>query len=230
MIAASGYASSRIPFVSREPFAVISRRHVLLAGLGFASTANAARRPHPLYFEPNRGQFGSGPVFCSDQKRWRASFESRRILVTMKRLVGDGGGAGAVRDYSMLRDLQLSLVEAACPAPVGEDQREGRSDYYFHGDPKTFVNDVPHFYRLRYPNAWPGVDLTVRGWDGSLEVSVAAKPGANLSNVGLRWTQGEPLALRDGTIIVNAPWGVDRQLGAAGRSWRLEQDGILRLV
>jgi hypothetical protein len=209
---------------------VTSRRQVLLAGLGFASIAKAARPPHPLYFEPNRGQFGSGAVFCSDQKRWRASFEPGRIQVAMKRLVGDGGGSGVVRDYSRLRDLQLSLVEAACPGPIGEDQREGRSDYYFHGDPKTFISDVPHFYRLRYKNAWPGVDLLVRGWEGSLEFSLAAGPGANLSNVGLRWTQGEPLGLGDGTVVVNAPWGVVRQLGPTGRSWRLDADGTLRLA
>ena len=138
-------------------FEVITRRNALLAGLGLASSLQAAT-PHPLYFEPNRGQFGSGPVFCSDQKRWRASFEARGLRVEMKRLVGDGG---AVTDPARLRNLRLSLVEAACPAPVGEDKRIGRSDYYFHGDPKTFVENVPHFYRLRYREAWPGVDMVV---------------------------------------------------------------------
>jgi hypothetical protein len=208
---------------------MISRRHVLLAGLGFASNGSAARA-HPLYFEPNRGQFGSGPVFCSDQKRWKATFEPRSIQVTMKRLVGDGGGVAGLRDHSRLRDLQLNLIEAACPAPVGEDRRVGRSDYYFHGDPKTFINDVPHYYRLRYPNAWPGVDLIVRGWESALEISLSFAAGAKHSDVGLRWTQGEPLALRDGSIIVNAPWGVVRQPRPAGLSWRAESSGILRLA
>ena len=208
---------------------MISRRHALLAGLGLASRLKG-RQPHPLYFEPNRGQFGAGPVFCSDQKRWRASFEPRRIGVTMKRLVGDGGGSGGVRKHSNLRNLAVSLVEAACPAPVGEDRRVGRSDYYFHGDPKTFVNDVPHFYRLRYPEAWPGVDLIVRGWEGVLELSLAISPGARASDVGLHWTEGEPLALGDGSILVNAPWGVVRQLRPTGLSWRSESNGILRLA
>ena len=208
---------------------MISRRHALLAGLGVASRLSAAQ-PHPLYFEPNRGQFGVGSVFCSDQKRWRASFEPRRIDVSMKRLVGDGGGAGGVRNHANLRDVSVSLVEAACPAPIGEDLRIGRSDYYFHGDPKTFVNDVPHFYRLRYPEAWPGVDLIVRGWDGLLELSFDVSGDAQASGVGLRWTQGEPLALRDGSVIVNAPWGVVRQRRPEGLSWRTDSNGILRLA
>jgi hypothetical protein len=207
---------------------VISRRHALLAGLGFASRLSA-KQPHPLYFEPNRGQFGSGPVFCSDQKRWRASFEPRHIGVTMKRLVGDGGAAGPVRNRSGLRDVRVSLVDAACPAPVGEDRRLGRSDYYFHGDPKTFVNDVPHFYRLRYPQAWPGVDVLVRGWDGVIELSLELSAAAKASGVGLHWTQGEPLALRDGAVLVNAPWGAVRLLRPAGLSWRAESNGLLRL-
>ena len=208
---------------------MISRRRALLAGLGLASTA-AAAQPHPLYFQPNRGQFGSGPVFCTDQKRWRASFEPRLIRVTMKRLIGDGGRRGATTTPSGLRDLQLSLVEAGCPAPIGEDRREGRSDYYFHGDPKTFINDVPHFYRLRYPNAWPGVDLLVRGWEGSLELSLSVGAGADLSSVSMHWTQGEPLALEDGTILVHAPWGVVRQLRPSGVAWRVESSGLLRLA
>jgi hypothetical protein len=183
-----------------------------------------------LYFEPNQGQFGSGPVFCSDQKRWRASFGPRRIEVTMKRLVGDGGGAGGLRNHSHLRDVSVALVEAACPAPVGEDRRVGRSDYYFHGDPKTFVNDVPHFYRLRYPQAWPGVDLLVRGWEGVLELSFAVSAGADASQIGLHWIQGDPFAQRDGSVLVSAPWGVVRQRQPEGLAWRIESSGVLRLA
>jgi hypothetical protein len=168
-------------------------------------------------------------VFCANQKRWRASFEPRRIHIAMKRLVGDGG-VGGVRNRSSLRDLELSLLEAAGPAPVGEDQRLGRSDYYFHGDPKTFIRDVPHYYRLRYRNAWPGVDLLVRGWEGALELSVSLASGAIPQDVRLRWTQGEPEALRDGSVVVNAPWGQVRQLRPSALTWRVETDGVLRIA
>ena len=207
----------------------MTRRSALLAGLGFASSLQAAK-PHPLYFEPNRGQFGSGPVFCSDQRRWRASFGAHHIDVTMKRLVGDGGGAVGVRNHAHLRDLRLALVQASCPKPIGEDRRIGRSDYYFKGDPKTFINDVPHFYRLRYPNAWPGIDLLVRGWEEVLELSLSVASGADLDAVGLRWLEGEPLGLGDGSVVVNAPWGVVRQLRPQGLSWRAESSGLLRLA
>ena len=208
---------------------MISRRHALLAGLGFASRLGAAQ-PHPLYFEPNRGQFGAGPVFCTDQKRWRASFEADSIDVTMKRLVGDGGGAGGVRNHAGLRDVRVTLLGVQCPAPVGEDRRVGRSDYYFHGDPKTFVNDVPHFYRLRYREAWPGVDLLVRGWEGLLEIGFDLSAEADAASIGLRWTQGEPLSQRDGSIVVPTPWGAVRQLRPDGRSWRVDANGVLRLA
>ena len=144
----------------------------------------------------------------------------------MKRLIGDGGA----RDHSKLRDVRVSLLEAGCPAPVGEDQRLGRSDYYFHGDPKTFINDVPHFYRLRYRNAWPGVDLMVRGWEDVLEISLSFAAGAELGAVGMRWIEGEPLALGDGTVIVTAPWGVVRQVRPQGLAWRAESSGVLRLA
>jgi hypothetical protein len=148
----------------------------------------------------------------------------------MKRLVGDGGASGGVRNHANLRDVGVALIEASCPAPVGEDRRVGRSDYYFHGDPKTFVNDVPHFYRLRYPQAWPGVDLLVQGWEGLLELSFAVSTGADTSQVGLRWIQGEPFAQRDGSVVVSAPWGVIRQKPPQGLSWRIESSGALRLA
>ena len=205
---------------------MISRRNALLTGLGLAPLARAAQ-PHPLYFVPNRGQFESEAVFACDQRRWKAVFGARRIGVEMKRLVGDGGPAYA--STAPLVNLDLRLLDAACPAPLGEDRREGRSDYYFRGDPKTFIENVPHFYRLRYADAWPGVDVLLRGWEGTIELSLAVRAGADLSAVRLEWASGTPRVLGDGSVLVDAPWGVFRQTpAAAGRRWRL--DGERRAV
>ena len=165
------------------------------------------------------------------------AFSANSAAFRAKRLVGDPGPHGVTAGYGSDRELvslHLDLVGAAASSPVGEDQRKGRSDFFFHGDPKTFVRELPHFYRLRYREVWPGVDLIFRVWDRSVEMQPVVRDEAAVKRMAYRW-RGAPIAkATGGGITLGASWGAVRQLapqvsggGRLSGAYRRDQNGVV---
>ena len=211
-----------------------NRRRFLLAGLS-ASVAKAGA-PHSAFFLPNRGQFAERGSYCADLPRWRGVFAAGRASFRAKRLLGDPGPLGAVPVRSEAVSFELQLAGASGREPVGEDRRQGRSDFFFHGDPKTFVQDLPHFYRLRYPEPWPGVDLLVRVWEQGAELTPVVTDVVGLDRLAFRWLGETTPRTSGGGIALSAPWGVVRQTAPRiGRrrisgAYRMDSSGLLRFV
>lgn len=213
---------------------MFSRRAALWGFGAFAVPALAQSRS--LYFEPNRGQFGEGS-FGTDQSDWQGLFGSGRLVFVAKRLLGDPGPTGAApshrgRDQS---DLSLSLVGAAPRELLGEDRRQGQSNYYFQGDPKTFLRHTPHFSRLRYREAWAGVDLVVKGRERSIEIVPVCS--GDPSGAGFLWRGAKLGQDSAGRAVVSAKWGrvsLAPAQDANGRrlpgSWRMDEQGALRFA
>lgn len=206
-----------------------------MLGLG-AFAGGAAAQSRSLYFEPNRGQFGEG-AYGADQSDWQGLFGSGRMLFLAKRLLGDPGPAGAApahigRDQP---DLCLSLIGAAPRELLGEDQRQGKSNYYFNGDPKTFLRNTPHFSRLRYRDAWSGVDLVVKGWERAIEITPVCS--GSVEDAAFHWRGASLGQDSRGCAVVSAKWGrvlLAPAQDANGRrlpgAWRLDEEGALRFV
>ncbi len=204
-------------------------------GLG-ALAGTASAQSGSLYFEPNRGQFGEG-AFGTDQSDWQGLFGSGRVVFLAKRLLGDPGPTGAAparigRDQP---DLRLSLIGADPRELLGEDLRQGKSNYYFNGDPNTFLRHTPHFSRLRYRDAWSGVDLIVRGWERAIEITPVCS-GAT-ENAAFHWSGASLGKDSRGCAVVSAKWGrvlLAPAQDANGRrlpgAWRLDEQGALRFV
>ena len=135
---------------------------------------------------------------------------------------------------SPLREETPEITFSDVPE-VLEDLRQGKSNYYFHGDPKTFLRNTPHFSRLRYQEAWPGVDLVVRGWDRAIEITPICS--ADPSNAAFRWSGAKLGADGLGRAVVSAKWGHVSLAPAQdlnGRrlpgAWRLDEQGALRFA
>lgn len=212
----------------------ISRRTVLL---GACAAGAAVAEPRDAFFLPNRGQFSEGGAYCADLPRWRGSFAAGRAHFRAKRLVGDPGphGVSAGRRPAAV-DLSLTLVGSVAVDPVGEDQRAGRSDFFFHGDPKTFVRNLPHYYRLRYREIWPGVDLLVRVWERGAELTPVVSDAAQAERIAFAWRGGTPQR-QGGAVSLGAPWGSVRQsppVAQSGRrlsgAYRRDSQGAVRFV
>lgn len=206
-----------------------------MLGLAAAVRGKSAKSG-TLYFEPNRGQFGEGS-FGTDQSDWQGLFGSGRLVFVAKRLLGDPGPTGAAparigRDQP---NLSLTLVDASPEELRGEELRQGKSNYYFHGDPKTFLRNTPHFSRLRYREAWQGVDLIVKGWERAIEITPVCT--GEPANATFRWSGAKLGKDSAGRAVVSAKWGrvsLAPAQDSAGRrlpgAWRLDGQGALRFT
>jgi hypothetical protein len=212
----------------------MSRRAALLGLAGIIRARSA--QSGTLYFEPNRGQFGEGS-FGTDQSDWQGLFGAGRLVFLAKRLLGDPGptGAAPVRIGQGQADLSLSLLGASPQELLGEDLRQGKSNYYFHGDPKTFLRNTPHFSRLRYREAWQGLDLVVRGWERLIEITPVCS--GDPSTAAFRWSGAKLGQDGAGRAVVSAKWGrvslapaQDRNGRRLPGAWRLDEQGALRFA
>jgi|GEM_PF-3573751 len=205
----------------------VTRRSLLASA--FAPVAASAAGRAELHFQPNRGQFPSG-LFGSDQPRWQGLFSAGGLRLESKRLLADPGPAVYAQAMEHRRPrlvhLELILSGAGPVEPAGEDLRPGRSDYFFHGDPDSFVRKLPHYYRLRYREAWPGIDLIVRAWEGLVELEPVVRPGADVLSAGFLW-RGAPARRHAKGVELATTWGRLRQRAPRGVAGRYVQDGEL---
>jgi hypothetical protein len=139
----------------------------------------------PLRFEPNQGQ--TDP---------RVDFLAR----------GAGYGLFLTADHAVLtlRSSQKSSIvrmrlAGGNPAATvtGASLLPGKSNYFIGNDPSKWRRNIPQFARVRYQDVYPGVDLAYYGNQGQLEYDFEVAPGADPSQIALRF-QGPEKANLDG--------------------------------
>lgn len=177
----------------------------------------------PLAFEPNTGQADPGVRFQSRGAGFGFWLTSDEMVFSVPRHAPPGRDGG--RDVFRLRLLGVNPDAET----VGRDELASKSNYFLGADPAGWRTNVPHFGRVEVREAFPGVDLVLRGQvpgGRGFEYDFVVKPGASPDAVRLRWegleavtedAQGR-LLLRTGggTVVQDAP--VLYQDGAGGRS------------
>ncbi len=133
-----------------------------------ASVTPASYLKLPLRFEVNRGQ--SAPA-----ARYLARGAGYTLYLTSSAAVLDL----ATAPYPLYLKLLGSNVNAAVE---GLDALPGKSNYLRGNDPSKWIIDVPHYARVRYREAYPGIDLVYYGDaqnGGRLEYDFVVSPGAD---------------------------------------------------
>jgi len=142
----------------------------------------------------------------------------------------DAGGAsfvsrapGASSTTPVLR--MVVVGEQGRRAPVGEAALPGAANYLLGADPAAWKLGVSRFGAVRFAGAFPGIDWLFRGDDGVVEYDFVVAPGADPSNIRLRFEGASDLAVdTEGNLRVrtgatefvhSAP--AIYQLGAGGR-------------
>lgn len=122
-----------------------------------------------------------------------------------------GFGVGQVYLASGSHALQVSFIDAQ---PVTPQSDSAGGD----GQP----HKAPALAEVRYPDLWPGIELSYRAAPGGIAESVwRVAPGANLAQVRLRYNR--PLALSpDGSLAIRFETGVLNE--SAPVAWQ-ERDG-----
>lgn len=154
--------------------------------------AAAAPTAGLVAFEENRGQFAATARFLA------------RGAATPTVLRADGADfllPGPRREV-----LKLRLPVAA--PPRGEAVTGAESHYFGGGDPAAWRVGVPRFGRVRYPAAFPGIDLVFHSQGRSLEYDLEVAPGADPGLIGLTFSGPPPVLHADGHLEFGGPAGL----------------------
>ncbi len=155
----------------------------------------------PLYFEQNKGQLPHAATFVS-----RNQFGS---------LVLSAASAHFMLPNSPDRKrVSLEFVGAnAASSIIGEDRLAGRSNYYLGADRYKWIENVPHFGRVRYQNIYPATDLVWHSGGQQIEYDLLLRAHADPSLIRVRFTGADSVSLTDGgDVLAQTPAGDLRQL------------------
>ena len=146
----------------------------------------------PLSFEPNQGQTDPQVKFLARGAGYGVFLTSDQAVLTLR---------SSAKSSSVVR-MQLAGASPAATA-AGTSQLPGKSNYFIGNDPAKWHRGVPQFARVRYQGVYPGVDLVYYGNQGQLEYDFEVAPGADPSQIALRFQGQERANLDDsGNLIL----------------------------
>jgi hypothetical protein len=159
-----------------------------------SSAEVAAERAYgelPLSFERNVGQQPAAVDYL-------ARTDAGTFFLT-------GWGARLVADAKGSSALDLRLVGAGPAEPRALGRLRGEVNYLVGEDPSGWHRGVPTFEAVRYPGAYPGIDLDWHGNRRALEYDFRLAPGADPSLIALRLKGADSLTIApNGDLLITA--------------------------
>ena len=158
----------------------------------------------PLGFVPNRGQSPPAIRYQAEGPGYGLYFKRDRVVLS---LAGPRRGAA----------LELLFEGARGVGPTARDRAAGIVSY-LGGD--SAQRSLPNYSEVVYKGLWPGVDLSFRAVAGRLKYEFLVRPGADVSNINLRYRGARGLVRTGGGgLAVETPAGVLRD--SAPRTYQM---------
>ena len=202
-----GAATPRIPTSGVE---------VASASAAEAELVNGGRFPLPSYFEPLPAKEASALSPNGDLPT-PSGFVSRGngytlYLTPSEALFALEGNSSSTRSEpsSGSRDSFSIRLVGANPSPAieGLDRMAGYKSYFIGNDPSRWRTAVPHFARVRYEQAYPGIDVVYYGVEEGPEYDLVVSPGADPGSIVLEF-----VAVRD--LVLHASGDLSFEVGEA---------------
>jgi Beta-propeller repeat len=204
---------------------VIGRRNALPKSA--TRTAAQAREEYgklPLSFEENRGQANKSIDFVARGPGYAVALSPTETIFALRKTDNEvRERASDVRKISnslcevnrptQSAVLRMNLVGANPAARVaGQNELEGRVNYFIGNDPAKWRRELPTFRRVRYAEVYPGIDVVYYGNQRRLEYDFVVGPGRSVRAIGLEFTGADK-------VEVDAETG-DLLIGVGGESIR----------
>ena len=151
------------------------------------------------YFERNDGQFDSQVLYASRGVRYSLFLTRDGVTVSLNRK--QSKGLNDSPDDSRFFVLRFTGADPKVVA-TGEDLMPGVSNYFYGNSPNQWHTRVPQFAKVRYANAYPGIDLVFYFRDGHLESDAIAAPGADPNLIRFSVERAEPKLTREGDVSI----------------------------
>ena len=141
-----------------------------------------------VWFEPNHGQVKGRTDFVG---RIRGAF----LYLTGSAVVYALPPA-KVEHKAKMRQVTMTFVGARTGStPIAEKATGGYSNYFTGKAEQDWHTGVPHYERVQFQDVYPGVDVVYYGVKGRTEFDLELRPGAALSQIGLRFTAADSVRL-----------------------------------
>jgi len=154
----------------------------------------------PLAFEPNVGQADARVKFLARAPEATLWLTERGVRLGGMGIRFEGGNAN--------------------PKIESEEPQPGISNYFTGNDRSRWHTRVPHFSKVRYRDAYPGIDVVFYGNPGQLEYDFVLRPGADPSRIRLTFDGIERLSEEGGNLVLKSGSAQMRNLRPA-----IQQDG-----
>ena len=135
--------------------------------------------------------------------------------------VGAGGRPPVPDDRFNGRNdsLETMLIKAsfvgANPNPQmrGDGLMEYKCNYFLGNDSTKWRTDVPNYQAIVFENIYAGIDLKYYGDGRKMEYDFVVSPGADPSQICMRYDGAKSLAVNDaGDLVVETDWGTVTEL------------------
>lgn len=173
-----------------------------------------------LFFEVNEGQTAPQVKFLSRTPGSTLFLTGSDAVVTLHRPAASSpkrdrrGKTPSGISCGISSSVCLHLVgSAAHPVVTGEEEQQGKSNYFIGNNPKKWRMNIANFARVRMKNVYPGVDMEYYGHQNNsgetLEHDFVVVPGASVSSIRMRVDGGNQKLTLNGTgaLEVRTPAG-----------------------
>lgn len=184
----------------------------------------------PLSFEVNRGQTDARVEFFARAGGYTLYLTANEAVMSLRapgRRSSKNDRRPSATTTERSSSIRMRLVGANTRARiVGLDELPGKSNYFIGSDPKKWRLNVPNYSRVKYQNAYPGLDVLFYGNGRQLEYDFIVAPGASFKPIKLSFDGARRVRLEEsGDLVIETTAGEIRQRKPA----IYQQDGAKRL-
>lgn len=187
----------------RLTFTLLLSFVTLLQGL-----ASAPERP-AFEFVANKGQWPAPVQFATAVPGGHLFLENNRFTYNLLAPPTEYGHADATAAPVQGHAFRMQLVGARMtPKSIGQQQKSTYHNYFLGSDPKQWASRVPLFAAVRYEQVYAGVDMVWHSVNGQLKYDYEVAPGADPSQIRMRYEGLDELELQKGQLQLHTHLGV----------------------
>src|SRR4051794_16060882 len=179
--------------------------------------------PHPLVFEPNRGQTSPEVKWFARGSGYQLFITSNGITMKLNEPVEEAAvakGSPVLRPLSepapASGPLRYSVLQMALSGSraweqvTGLDPTGGVSNYDGRDGNAALMN-VPHYSRLKVAGVYDGIDLVFYSSDGELEYDFQVAPGADSRQIRMAFDGVSEMHLdnKSGDLVLKTAPGAE---------------------
>ncbi|HEV3278883.1 MAG TPA: SBBP repeat-containing protein [Terriglobia bacterium] len=155
----------------------------------------------PLRFEVNQGQADPRARFVARTDEYNLFLTAQGAVLELS--AAQTRGAGQAR--GAVRTLAMQLLGSDPSAVIsGLDEMTGKSNYLIGNDPANWRLGVANYAKVRYRNAYPGIDVVYYGNQRRLEYDFVVAAGADPRLIQIALAGASASADHRGDLVLEA--------------------------